>query len=229
MGQEQTHARGNRSTRRLAECVLKLTEPVSSPRYESATRPLSIGIKPARVPPGKRDIAMNISNERLDSAARQPLPPIPETEAKNFSAAKDSADRSKEDNVPNGGPQFRGPLEGGATGGSPSPRADRQTGLDGGGAFFGGTWDFGSKGLQVGDLKGGATPHVVGRDDVTKAKIDSAIDKAKSDLDSMSEMGETESLRLQMAMDRMSKMMSTLSNLLKKESDTAEGITANLK
>jgi hypothetical protein len=69
----------------------------------------------------------------------------------------------------------------------------------------------------------------VGRDDVTKAKIDSAIDKAKSDLDSMSEMGETESLRLQMAMDRMSKMMSTLSNLLKKESDTAEGITANLK
>lgn len=57
----------------------------------------------------------------------------------------------------------------------------------------------------------------------------SAIDKAKSDLDSMSEMGEMESLRLQMAMDRRSKMMSTLSNLLKKISDTADGITANLK
>jgi hypothetical protein len=45
----------------------------------------------------------------------------------------------------------------------------------------------------------------------------------------MSEMGETESLRLQMAMDRLSKMMSTLSNLLKKMSDTADGITRNLR
>jgi hypothetical protein len=68
-----------------------------------------------------------------------------------------------------------------------------------------------------------------GRDDVAKSKIDSAVDKAKGDLDSMSEMGEMESLRLQMAMDRMSKMMSTLSNVLKKVSDTANGITANLK
>jgi hypothetical protein len=36
MGQEQTHARSKRSTQRLAECVLKLTEPVSSRRYQSA-------------------------------------------------------------------------------------------------------------------------------------------------------------------------------------------------
>ena len=49
------------------------------------------------------------------------------------------------------------------------------------------------------------------------------------DLDSTSELGEMESLRLQMAMDRMSKMMSTLSNLLKKISDTSAGITQNLK
>jgi hypothetical protein len=48
-------------------------------------------------------------------------------------------------------------------------------------------------------------------------------------LDSMSEMGEMESLRLQMAMDRMSKMMSTLSNLLKKASETSTAITQNLK
>lgn len=48
-------------------------------------------------------------------------------------------------------------------------------------------------------------------------------------LDSMSEMGEMESLRLQMAMDRMSKMMSTLSNLLKKMADTSSQITQNLK
>ena len=51
----------------------------------------------------------------------------------------------------------------------------------------------------------------------------------KNDLDSMSEMGEMESLRLQMAMDRLSKMMSTLSNLLKKVSDAADSIVQNLK
>lgn len=64
---------------------------------------------------------------------------------------------------------------------------------------------------------------------MTKATIHREIDKVKSNLDSMSEMGEMESLRLQMAMDRMSKMMSTLSNALKKASATSEEITANLK
>lgn len=64
---------------------------------------------------------------------------------------------------------------------------------------------------------------------VTKKQIDDAVSNMKNDLDSMSEMGETESLRLQMAMDRLSKMMSTLSNLLKKISDTQQGITQNMK
>lgn len=64
---------------------------------------------------------------------------------------------------------------------------------------------------------------------VSQSEIDIAKEKAKNDLDSMSEMGEMESLRLQMAMDRMSKMMSTLSNLMKKISDTAQSITQNLK
>lgn len=64
---------------------------------------------------------------------------------------------------------------------------------------------------------------------VTKMELDNLVDNMKTDLDSMSEMGEMESLRLQMAMDRMSKMMSTLSNLLKKISNTAEQITQNLK
>jgi hypothetical protein len=45
----------------------------------------------------------------------------------------------------------------------------------------------------------------------------------------MSELGEMDSLRLQMAMDRLSKFMSTLSNLLKRSSDTASGIVQNLK
>lgn len=60
-------------------------------------------------------------------------------------------------------------------------------------------------------------------------EIDRSTALIKNKLDSMSEMGEMESLRLQMAMDRMSKMMSTLSNLLKKASDTASGIAQNIK
>ena len=62
-------------------------------------------------------------------------------------------------------------------------------------------------------------------------KINSTVIRGGTDWgsDDMSEMGEMESLRLQMAMDRMSKMMSTLSNLLKKMADTAEGIAQNLK
>jgi len=59
--------------------------------------------------------------------------------------------------------------------------------------------------------------------------LDREMQQLKQQLDSLSELGETESLRLQMAMDRMSKMMSTLSNLLKKISDTAQSITQNLK
>lgn len=71
-------------------------------------------------------------------------------------------------------------------------------------------------------------------DQVSTAKVEQedlvkAMEAMKQDLDSMSEMGEMESLRLQMAMDRMSKMMSTLSNILKKISDTSNQITQNLK
>jgi hypothetical protein len=44
-----------------------------------------------------------------------------------------------------------------------------------------------------------------------------------------SEMGEMESLRLQMAMDRRSKVTSMLSNMFKKASDTSSAITQNLK
>jgi hypothetical protein len=44
---------------------------------------------------------------------------------------------------------------------------------------------------------------------VTKKEIDATVEKIKSSLDSMSEMGEMESLRLQSAMDRKSKAMRT--------------------
>jgi hypothetical protein len=49
------------------------------------------------------------------------------------------------------------------------------------------------------------------------------------ELRNLSEMGELESLRLQMAMDRTSKFIETLSNLLKKISETESGIVQNLK
>ena len=51
----------------------------------------------------------------------------------------------------------------------------------------------------------------------------------KSNLDSMSELCEMESLRLQMAMDRRSKFMSTLSNLMKKIASTEDTLVQNLK
>jgi hypothetical protein len=53
--------------------------------------------------------------------------------------------------------------------------------------------------------------------------------KLKNSLDSLSELGETESLRLKMAMERRSKMMETLSNILKKMSESSDSIIANLK
>jgi hypothetical protein len=55
------------------------------------------------------------------------------------------------------------------------------------------------------------------------------LDFKMDHIDMMSEMGEMESLRLQMAMDRMGKMMFILSNLMKKMEDTASTITQNLK
>lgn len=54
-------------------------------------------------------------------------------------------------------------------------------------------------------------------------------DTVKGKLDSLSEMGEMESLRLQMQMGRRSKFMSTLSKLLKTISDTDATLTSNIK
>lgn len=61
------------------------------------------------------------------------------------------------------------------------------------------------------------------------AQLESISDELGSKLDSLSEMGEMESLRLQMIMDRYSKFMTTLSNLMKKMSDTSQSIIQNLK
>ena len=60
-------------------------------------------------------------------------------------------------------------------------------------------------------------------------ELEIRIAKIKAELDSMSKVGDVDSLRLQMAMDRLSKMMSTLSNLLMEVSATASQITLNSK
>jgi predicted nucleic acid-binding Zn-ribbon protein len=51
----------------------------------------------------------------------------------------------------------------------------------------------------------------------------------RAELGSISDMSETESLRLQMTMDRLSKLMSTLSNVLKQSADTQKTIIQNMK
>jgi hypothetical protein len=51
----------------------------------------------------------------------------------------------------------------------------------------------------------------------------------RRDLEAMTEMGEKESLQMQMAMDRLTRLMSTLSNLLKRLADAASQISRNLK
>ena len=51
----------------------------------------------------------------------------------------------------------------------------------------------------------------------------------QADLDSMSELSQMVSMRLQMAMDRRSKSVETLSNVLKTISDTQDSIIQNMK
>lgn len=64
---------------------------------------------------------------------------------------------------------------------------------------------------------------------LTNTDIAQLQQQMQQNLDSLSEMSETESLRLQMAMDRRSKFLETLSNLMKKISDTSSSIVGNLK
>ena len=55
------------------------------------------------------------------------------------------------------------------------------------------------------------------------------IDAIKDKLDNLSELGEMESLRLQIILDRLSKFMQILANIVKKISDTESAIVQNLR
>jgi hypothetical protein len=97
-----------------------------------------------------------------------------------------------------------------------------------------GAWDANGSSVKIntpgpdGSTNAGGL-EIKGNPNLTKKDVDNAKETVKNKLDSLSEMGEMESLRLQMAMDRLSKLMSTISNLLKKSSDTQQSITQNLK
>ncbi|MDQ1449946.1 MAG: hypothetical protein QOC79_2917, partial [Actinomycetota bacterium] len=70
-------------------------------------------------------------------------------------------------------------------------------------------------------------------DHITPDALRAVRDDLKRRLDSMNEMSELVSLRLQMIMDRRSKFLETLSKLLKKmpdtDTDTDSGIVQNVK
>jgi hypothetical protein len=61
------------------------------------------------------------------------------------------------------------------------------------------------------------------------AQLRAISDGLRGRLDSMSELSEMTSLRLQMVMDRRSKLIATLSNIMKANSDTQGSIVGNLK
>jgi putative addiction module CopG family antidote len=64
---------------------------------------------------------------------------------------------------------------------------------------------------------------------VGPAHLRSILDDLKGQLDGMNEMSEMTSLRLQMILDRRSKFISTLSNIMKKMSETQDVLVQNLK
>lgn len=70
---------------------------------------------------------------------------------------------------------------------------------------------------------------VKARKDLSAAQVDAVVQAMGASEDSLSELGETESLRMQMAMDRLSKLLTTLSNLQKKIADTQASVISNLK
>jgi len=62
-----------------------------------------------------------------------------------------------------------------------------------------------------------------------KKESPAATAPATGKTDTLGEMGETESLRLQLAMDRQTKLLETISNVMKKTSESSSAIIGNLK
>lgn len=69
----------------------------------------------------------------------------------------------------------------------------------------------------------------VGDGEVTVRGLKSLLEDVKAKLDGMNELSEMTSLRLQMTMDRRSKFISTMSNIMKKVSTTQDTLVQNIK
>ena len=65
--------------------------------------------------------------------------------------------------------------------------------------------------------------------DILKSKIENEKDRLKGTLDSKGEEGEMMSMRVQQYMDRLSKIMSTLTSVLKKIDDGTASVVSNVK
>lgn len=85
-----------------------------------------------------------------------------------------------------------------------------------------------SEANQLAPATGSAARYAVSATPTT-AQLQELQNQTKSGLDSMNEMSEMTSMRLQMAMDRQSKFYETLSNLMKSVSETQSSIVQNLK
>jgi hypothetical protein len=75
-------------------------------------------------------------------------------------------------------------------------------------------------------------PHIAAQFTLTSlspGQLQAALDRIKADIDSQSGLGEMASLRLQMAMDRESKFLDALSNIMKDIDNTSEAIVQNIK
>jgi hypothetical protein len=64
---------------------------------------------------------------------------------------------------------------------------------------------------------------------ITLGELDAKIEGWQDGLDSLSELGEEQSLRLQLLMDRVSQIKGMITNMMKKLFDTSQTMTANLK
>lgn len=75
-------------------------------------------------------------------------------------------------------------------------------------------------GGEVGDCR---------REPCEAPSLEARIAEVQDELDAMNEQSELLTLRLQMSMDRHARLLQTLSNIMKKISDTADQIVSNLK
>ena len=86
--------------------------------------------------------------------------------------------------------------------------------------------------LRQFSMTAGQLPHPVRlptTDRLTNGQIAELQQQMQQNLNALNEISETQSLELQMTMDRRSKLIDTLSNVLKKISDTGDSVVQNLK